>query len=82
MSVVATNIDAMSKMIERDWHVTYSKIQASLGIERKQFTWYYMISWTHKNFAVVGSHTIWLKLKNRFVLNGGKKFLRNSTEIG
>ena len=34
-SVVATNVDAVSEMIERDWHIIYREIQASLGIDMK-----------------------------------------------
>ena len=34
-SVVATNVDAVRKMIERDRHITYREIQASLGIDMK-----------------------------------------------
>ena len=35
MSVVATNVDAVREMIERDRHITYCEIQASLGIDMK-----------------------------------------------
>ena len=36
MSIVAaTNIDAVREMIERDRHMTYREIQASLGIDMK-----------------------------------------------
>ena len=35
MSVVATNVDAVREMIERDQHITYREIQASLGIDMK-----------------------------------------------
>jgi len=35
MSVVATNVDAVREMIERDWHITYHEIQAFLGIDMK-----------------------------------------------
>ena len=35
MSVVATNVDAVREMIERDRHITYHEIQASLGIDMK-----------------------------------------------
>ncbi|KAG5325413.1 SETMR methyltransferase, partial [Acromyrmex heyeri] len=34
-SVVATNVDAVREMIERDRHMTYREIQASLGIDMK-----------------------------------------------
>ena len=34
-SVVATNVDAVREMIERDRHITYREIQASLGIDMK-----------------------------------------------
>ena len=34
-SVVATNVDAVREMIERDRHITYCEIQASLGIDMK-----------------------------------------------
>ena len=34
-SVVATNVDAVREMIERDRHITYHEIQASLGIDMK-----------------------------------------------
>ena len=34
-SVVATNVDAVREMIERDRHMTYHEIQASLGIDMK-----------------------------------------------
>jgi len=34
-SVVATNIDAVHEMIERDRHITYREIQAYLGIDMK-----------------------------------------------
>ncbi|KAG5305532.1 SETMR methyltransferase, partial [Acromyrmex insinuator] len=34
-SVVATNVDAMREMIERDRYMTYCEIQASLGIDMK-----------------------------------------------
>ena len=34
-SVVATNVGAVSEMIERDRHITYREIQASLGIDMK-----------------------------------------------
>ena len=33
--VVATNVDAVREMIERDRHITYREIQASLGIDMK-----------------------------------------------
>ena len=32
---VATNVDAVREMIERDRHITYHEIQASLGIDMK-----------------------------------------------
>ena len=32
---VATNVGAVSEMIERDRHITYREIQASLGIDMK-----------------------------------------------
>ena len=81
-SVVATNVDAVRKMIERDQHITYCEIQASLGIDMSNtydFAW--SLAWAYGNFAIVGSHTIWPKLKNRLVLNGAKKCSRNSTEV-
>ncbi|KAG5319812.1 SETMR methyltransferase, partial [Pseudoatta argentina] len=34
-SVVATNVDTVREMIERDRHMTYREIQASLGIDMK-----------------------------------------------
>ena len=34
-SVAAANVDAVREMIERDRHITYSEIQASLGIDIK-----------------------------------------------
>ena len=34
-SVVATNVDAVREMIERDRHITYREIQAFLGIDMK-----------------------------------------------
>ena len=34
-SVVATNVDAVREMIERDQHMTYREIQVSLGIDMK-----------------------------------------------
>ena len=34
-SVVATNVDAVREMIERDRHMTYREIQASLRIDMK-----------------------------------------------
>ncbi|EGI59618.1 FLJ37770-like protein, partial [Acromyrmex echinatior] len=34
-SVVAINVDAVREMIERDRHITYCEIQASLGIDMK-----------------------------------------------
>ena len=34
-SVVATNVDAVCEMIERDRHITYREIQAPLGIDMK-----------------------------------------------
>ncbi|KAG5310828.1 SETMR methyltransferase, partial [Acromyrmex insinuator] len=34
-SVVATNVDAVREMIERDRHMTYREIQVSLGIDMK-----------------------------------------------
>lgn len=45
----------------------------------KKYTLFYIITWTYRNFAVVGSYTIWLELKNRFVLNNAKKCWNNST---
>jgi len=35
MFVVATNIDVVREMIERDGHITYREIEASLGIDMK-----------------------------------------------
>ena len=34
MSVVATNVDAVREMIERDRHITYREIQASLAAKQ------------------------------------------------
>lgn len=34
-SVVTTNVDVVRQIIERDQHVTYCEIQASLGIDMK-----------------------------------------------
>jgi len=35
MSIVATNVDAVCEMIERDLHIIYREIQAFLGIDMK-----------------------------------------------
>ncbi|KAG5336851.1 SETMR methyltransferase, partial [Acromyrmex charruanus] len=35
MTIVATNVNAVREMIERDRHTTYREIQASLGIDMK-----------------------------------------------
>ena len=34
-SIVATNVDTVREMIERDRHITYHEIQSSLGIDMK-----------------------------------------------
>ena len=70
-------------MLRVKWlsEITYREIQASLGIDMKEIR-FCMIIWAYGNFAVIGSHTIWPKLKNRLVLNGAKKCSKNSTEVG
>jgi len=53
-SVVATNVDAARETIERDRHVTYREIRASLGIDAKAIR-----TILHDRLSSpVGSHTI------------------------
>ena len=35
LRLLLPNIDAVREMIERDWHITYREIQASLDIDMK-----------------------------------------------
>ena len=56
---VATNVDAVREMIERDRHMTYREIQASLGIDMKVI--HTMLLHDHlsaRKLRIVGSHTI------------------------
>ena len=79
-SVVATNVDAVREMIERDRHITYREIQAFLGIDMKVIH-----TILHDHLSVLCSRWIshnLTELKNRLVLNGAKKCSRNSTEVG
>ena len=59
-SAVAINIDAVREMIERDRHITYREIQASLGIDMKAIHTILHDHLSIRNFAVVGrrSYTI------------------------
>ena len=57
-SVVATNVDAVRVMIERDRHITYREIQASLGIAMKAIHTILHDHLSVRKLAVVGSQTI------------------------
>lgn len=67
--LIATNVDAVSKVIERD------EILASLGIDMKH-TRFYMVTWTYRNFTV-GFHIMWPNPRKR-----SKKRSKNLTEVG
>jgi len=55
--VVATNVDALREMIERDRHITYRVIQIPLGINMKAIHTILHDN-MNRNFVVVGSYTI------------------------
>ncbi|EGI62252.1 FLJ37770-like protein [Acromyrmex echinatior] len=54
-SVVAANVNAVREMIERDRHMTYREIQASLGIDMKAI---HMILHDHLNVRKLYSRWI------------------------
>ena len=77
-SVVAT----VREMIERDRHITYREIQASLDIDMKAI---HTILHDYLSVRKLCSrwipHNLTEEVKNRLVLNGAKKCSRNSTEV-
>ncbi|KAG5329309.1 SETMR methyltransferase, partial [Acromyrmex charruanus] len=56
-SVVATNVDVVREMIERDRHMTYRKIQAFLGIDMKAI------------YTILHDHLSVRKLCTRWILH-------------
>ena len=80
-SVVATNVDAVREMIERDRHITYREIQAFLGIDMKAIH-----TILHDHLSIRKLCSCWIPHNftkaQKQVLNGAKKCSRNSTEIG
>ncbi|KAG5320945.1 SETMR methyltransferase, partial [Acromyrmex heyeri] len=75
-SVVATNVDAVREMIERDRHMTNREIQASLGIDMKAI---YTILHDHLNVRKL--YSCWIshndRSSKRLVLN----FIQKNVEL-
>ena len=76
--LLLTLIDAWN-----DWARPAYNIPRDSGILRhwKQYIRFCMITWAYGNFAIVGSHIILPKLKNRLVLKGAKKFNRGRSSL-
>ena len=72
--MIPNNVDAVSKIIEENLHVTYHEIEASLDIPQMQYIRFWMNIYQLKvKIAPDEFDTIWQKLKKRLEQIGVRK---------